>query len=105
MSWAAFVTDIPAGITVDAACQADRQWPRHLRTRALPLSARPSHEWSPTIFQFRPKAQLGQKHRNHFLYAFDLIELNVDDLRRDPLVVRKATVASVPARAAPGLRL
>ncbi len=30
----------------DAACQADRQWPRHLRTRALPLSARPSHEWS-----------------------------------------------------------
>src|SRR6266849_3163962 len=32
--------------TVDAACQADRQWPRHLRTRALPLSARPSHEWS-----------------------------------------------------------
>jgi hypothetical protein len=32
--------------TVDAACQADWQWPRHLRTRALPLSARPSHEWS-----------------------------------------------------------
>jgi bifunctional non-homologous end joining protein LigD len=26
-----------------------------------------------------------------FLYAFDLIELNGDDLRRDPLVVRKAT--------------
>ena len=30
-----------------------------------------------------------------FLYAFDLIELNGDDLRRDPLVVRKATLASV----------
>jgi bifunctional non-homologous end joining protein LigD len=26
-----------------------------------------------------------------FLYAFDLIELNSDDLRRDPLEVRKAT--------------
>jgi bifunctional non-homologous end joining protein LigD len=40
-----------------------------------------------------------------FLYAFDLIELNGDDLRRDPLNVRKATLASVLARAAPGLRL
>jgi bifunctional non-homologous end joining protein LigD len=28
-----------------------------------------------------------------FLYAFDLIELNGDDLRRDPLEVRKATLA------------
>jgi bifunctional non-homologous end joining protein LigD len=36
--------------------------------------------------------------------AFDLIELNGDGLRRDPLVVRKATLASVLARAAPGLR-
>jgi bifunctional non-homologous end joining protein LigD len=40
-----------------------------------------------------------------FLYAFDLIELNGDDLRRDPLEVRKATLASVLAKAAPGLRL
>ena len=30
-----------------------------------------------------------------FLYAFDLIELNCDDLRRDPLEVRKATLASL----------
>ena len=48
------------------------------------------------------------RHRHHdadvFLYAFDLIELNGDDLRRDPLVVRKATLASVLGRAAPGLR-
>ena len=40
-----------------------------------------------------------------FLYAFDLIELNGDDLRRDPLEVRKATLASVLVKAAPGLRL
>jgi ATP-dependent DNA ligase len=39
-----------------------------------------------------------------FLYAFDLIELDGDDLRRDPLAVRKATLASLLARAAPGLR-
>jgi bifunctional non-homologous end joining protein LigD len=40
-----------------------------------------------------------------FLYAFDLIELNGDDLRREPLAVRKATLASVLAKAAPGVRL
>jgi bifunctional non-homologous end joining protein LigD len=40
-----------------------------------------------------------------FLYAFDLIELNGDDLRREPLEVRKATLASVLAKTAPGLRL
>jgi bifunctional non-homologous end joining protein LigD len=40
-----------------------------------------------------------------FLYGFDLIELNGDDLRREPLEVRKVTLASVLAKAAPGLRL
>ena len=48
------------------------------------------------------------RYRHHdadvFLYAFDLIELDGEDLRRDPLAVRKATLASVLARAAPGLR-
>jgi bifunctional non-homologous end joining protein LigD len=49
------------------------------------------------------------RYRRHdasvFLYAFDLIELDGADLRRDPLAVRKATLASVLAKAAPGLRL
>jgi len=49
------------------------------------------------------------RYRRHdadvFLYAFDLIELDGDDLRREPLAVRKATLASLLARAAPGLRL
>jgi ATP-dependent DNA ligase len=48
------------------------------------------------------------RYRRHdasvFLYAFDLIELDGDDLRREPLAVRKATLASLVARAAPGLR-
>ena len=39
-----------------------------------------------------------------FLYAFDLIELNGDDLRANPLQVRKATLASVIGRAGSGLR-
>ena len=39
-----------------------------------------------------------------FLYAFDLIELDGDDLRREPLAVRKATLASLLTHAAPGLR-
>ena len=40
-----------------------------------------------------------------FLYALDLIELDGDDLRHHPLTVRKATLASLFARAARGLRL
>jgi bifunctional non-homologous end joining protein LigD len=42
-----------------------------------------------------------------FLFSFDLLELNGDDLRREPLEVRnnKATLASVLAKAASGLRL
>src|SRR5262245_55454056 len=38
------------------------------------------------------------------LYAFDLIELNGDDLRHDPLEVRKATLALIVAKASPGIR-
>ena len=45
-------------------------------------------------------------HNDHvFLYAFDLIELNGDDLRPDPLEGRKATLASILAKARPGIRL
>src|SRR5499427_5110648 len=36
--------------------------------------------------------------------SFDLIELNGDDLRRDPLEMRKATLASIVAKAARGIR-
>jgi bifunctional non-homologous end joining protein LigD len=49
------------------------------------------------------------RYRRHdssaFLYAFDLIEVNGDDLRRDPLEVRKATLANVLAKAGDGIRL
>ena len=36
--------------------------------------------------------------------AFNLIELNGDDMRRDPLEVRKATLRSMLAKAGLGLR-
>ena len=48
------------------------------------------------------------RYRRHddssFLYAFDLIEQNGDDLRRDPLEVCKAALASIVAKASPGIR-
>jgi bifunctional non-homologous end joining protein LigD len=40
-----------------------------------------------------------------FLYAFDLIELNGDDLRPDPLEGRKATLQMILAKAGAGIRL
>jgi len=48
------------------------------------------------------------RYRHHegkvFLYAFDLIELDGDDLRREPLDVRKATLRSLLVKVGPGLR-
>jgi ATP-dependent DNA ligase len=49
------------------------------------------------------------RYRRHdaeaFVYVFDLIELDGEDLRREPLTVRKATLASLISRTGPGLRL
>ena len=39
-----------------------------------------------------------------FMWAFDLIELNGDDVRHDPLAVRKATLERVLVQAALGIR-
>jgi bifunctional non-homologous end joining protein LigD len=40
-----------------------------------------------------------------FLYAFDLLELNGADLRKEPIEVRKATLASILRKSRPGVRL
>ena len=40
-----------------------------------------------------------------FLYAFDLLELDGSDLRREPIEVRKATLASILRKSRPGVRL
>jgi bifunctional non-homologous end joining protein LigD len=48
------------------------------------------------------------RYRHHdesiFLYAFDLIELNGDDLRRDTLEGRKATLETILTKAGLGIR-
>jgi bifunctional non-homologous end joining protein LigD len=40
-----------------------------------------------------------------FLYAFDLLELDGQDLRREPFETRKATLASLLRGSLPGVRL
>jgi bifunctional non-homologous end joining protein LigD len=40
-----------------------------------------------------------------FLYAFDLLELDGTDLRREPIEVRKATLVSILREARHGVRL
>ena len=52
--------------------------------------------------------QLLRHRRNEpqaFLYAFDLVELDGTDLRREPIEVRMATLASILRKARHGLRL
>ena len=51
-----------------------------------------------------PSFAIGSTTPSAFLYALDLIDLSGDDLGREPLQVRKATLASVLAKAASGLR-
>ena len=43
--------------------------------------------------------------RHVFLFAFDLLELDGEDLRREPIEVRKATLASILRKSRPGVRL
>ena len=48
--------------------------------------------------------QSGRFDESVFLYAFDLVEFDGNDLRRDPLTKRKATLDDMLAQAAPGIR-
>jgi bifunctional non-homologous end joining protein LigD len=51
--------------------------------------------------------RLRRKHeaRAAFLYAYDLLELDGVDLRREPIETRKATLASLLRGSLPGLRV
>ena len=51
--------------------------------------------------------RLRQKHQGQkvFLFAFDLLELNGTDLRREPIETRKATLTSLLRECLSGLRL
>ena len=46
-----------------------------------------------------------QNEARAFLFAFDLLELNGTDLRRESIEVRKATLASILRKSRPGIRL
>jgi bifunctional non-homologous end joining protein LigD len=46
-----------------------------------------------------------QNEARAFLFAFDLLELDGTDMRREPIEVRKATLASILRKSRPGLRL
>ena len=56
----------------------------------------------------RPRClDLLRRRRNEaqaFLYGFDLLELNGIDMRREPIEVRKATLASILRKARHGIR-
>ena len=54
----------------------------------------------------RLRAEMGRKgSRQAFLYAFDLLELDGQDLRHEPWETRRATLASLLRKVADGLRL
>ena len=55
-----------------------------------------------------PSSHILRQRRNEasaFLYAFDLLELDGTDMRREPIEVRKATLASILRKSRPGVRL
>ena len=54
------------------------------------------------IFQ---KLRRQQNEATAFLYAFDLLELDGTDMRREPIEVRKATLASILRKSRHGVRL
>lgn len=53
---------------------------------------------------FQKLRQRREEHRA-FLFAFDLLALNGTDMRREPIEVRKATLASILRKNRPGVRL
>jgi bifunctional non-homologous end joining protein LigD len=54
----------------------------------------------------KPRAAVGRLgSRDAFLYSFDLLEIDGEDLRRCEWQVRRATLRSLIKRAGPGIRL
>jgi bifunctional non-homologous end joining protein LigD len=52
-----------------------------------------------------PEARQRREEHRAFLYAFDLLELDGTDMRREPIEVRKATLASIVRKSRSGVRL
>ena len=52
-----------------------------------------------------PRCAQRRNEATAFLYAFDLLELDGTDMRREPIEVRKATLASILRKSRHGVRL
>ena len=76
----------------------------HLKVRSLPVSTGEAvccDDNGVAVFERLRRQREG---KNVFLCAFDLLELNGKDLRREPLEVRKSTLASLLRARLPGLQ-
>jgi bifunctional non-homologous end joining protein LigD len=76
----------------------------HLRVRSCLIDGEAvcSNEDGLAVFEkMRRQREAGRV----FLYAFDLLELDGKDMKREPFEVRKATLASVLRQGRPGLRI
>jgi ATP dependent DNA ligase domain len=71
---------------------------------AQPVVAVRLQPLTPAWFALQPLRHRRNEPRA-FLYAFDLLELNGADLRREPIGVREATLASILRKSRPGVRL
>jgi bifunctional non-homologous end joining protein LigD len=76
----------------------------HLRVRSCLIDGEVvcCDERGLTVFQ---KLRRRQNEAGAFLYAFDLLELDGTDMRRKPIEVRKATLASILRKSRAGVRL
>jgi hypothetical protein len=71
-------------------------------------SARGCDAWpsaQPGASQGAAPGELAEMSRRLFLCAFDLIEIDGEDMRRDPLEMCKATLEVLLGRAAPGVSI
>ncbi len=88
-----------AGLTKSKYCKRDT----HRSSRKLRCIRARRTNLSSGVTDFH-LLRLRRNECQAFLYAFDLLELNGTDLRREPIEVRKATVASILQKATHGVR-
>jgi hypothetical protein len=75
------------------------------QSRAWVASGQCQQRTSTAMQQFPAPPPLRRNERAVFLYAFDLLELNGRDLRREPIEVRKAALANLIRGRGAGLQL
>jgi bifunctional non-homologous end joining protein LigD len=91
---------------MENAASPDQQQPKKSRHRSNnPPEGVVCREDGVSDFD-KPRAAVGRLgSRDAFLYSFDLLEIDGEDLRRCEWQVRRATLRSLIKRAGPGIRL